>query len=346
MRLPSGTFSQSYAQDMALVRTKTNWVFLAVLMVFIFTIPQWASNSTLTLATIIGITIISAHGLNILTGNCGLVSMGHSGFMMVGGYAAAILCAKAGFPFWAAAPAAALIAGAVGILFGLPSLRIKGFYLIMATVAAYFIIHWLVLQFRGLTNGTDGLSLPRGADVFGLTISGKTQYFYMVMVLTVLATVVAKNILRTRAGRAFVAIRDNDLAAEVMGVNLFSYKLQAFFIGCMFAGFAGALSVQFYSFANTEQFPFFDSVWLLGILIVGGMGSTSGVIYGVIAIKLLQQLATKLGPSLAEIVNPQAAVGLALILPSLAIILFLIFAPHGIAHIWERVKNYYRLWPF
>ena len=118
----------------------------------------------------------------------------------------------------------------------------------------------------------------------------------MVVVLAVMATVVAKNILRTRAGRAFVAIRDNDLAAEVMGVNLFSYKLQAFFIGCVFAGIAGALSVQYYSFCNVEQFPFFDSVWLLGMLIVGGMGSVSGVIYGVIAIKLLQQLAIKIGP--------------------------------------------------
>ena len=101
MRLPSGTFAQSYGQDMALVRTKTHWVFLAVLMVFVFTIPQWASNSFLTTATVIGITIISAHGLNILTGNCGLVSMGHSGFMMVGGYAMAILCSKVGMPFWA-----------------------------------------------------------------------------------------------------------------------------------------------------------------------------------------------------------------------------------------------------
>ena len=156
----------------------------------------------------------------------------------------------------------------------------------------------------------------------------------------------AKNLLRTRVGRAFIAIRDNDLAAEVMGVNLFSYKLQAFFIGNIFAGVAGALSVQYFSFANVEQFPFFDSVWLLGMLIVGGMGSVSGVIYGVIAIKLLQQFAIKIGPSLAQVINPQAAVGLSLILPSVAIILFLIFAPRGISHIWERVKSYYQLWPY
>ncbi len=345
MRLPSGVFSHHYSQDIALVRTKAHMIFLAVFVVFLFTIPQWGSNSLLTLVTIIGITVISAHGLNILTGNCGLVSLGHSGFMMVGGYAMAILTHSAGLPFWAALPVAGLAAGAIGIVFGLPSLRVKGFYLIMATVAAYFIIHWLMLQFRSITGGTEGLSVPP-ADLFGWSLRPKANYFYVVMVLAILATIVAKNILRTRAGRAFVAIRDNDLAAEVMGVNLFSYKLQAFFIGNVFAGIAGALSVQYYSFANVEQFPFFDSVWLLGMLIVGGMGSVSGTIYGVIAIKLLQQLAVKLGPTLSEIANPQTATGLSLILPSLAIILFLIFAPRGVSHIWERLRNYYQAWPY
>jgi len=345
MKLPSGTYAQNYSQDMAVVRTRTHWIFLAVLMVFIFTVPQWASPSFLTLTTIIGITIISAHGLNILTGNCGLVSLGHSGFMMVGGYAMAILTHTVGLPFLPALIIAGLAAGFVGIIFGLPSLRIKGLYLIMATVAAYFIIHWLVLQFRKYTGGTEGLTVP-SADLFGWSIRPKANYYYVVMVLVILATIAAKNILRTRAGRAFVAIRDNDLAAEVMGVNLFSYKLQAFFIGNVFAGVAGALSVQYYSFANVEQFPFFDSVWLLGMLIVGGMGSVSGTIYGAIAIKLLQQLAVKLGPSLSEIANPQVATGLSLILPSLAIILFLIFAPHGISHIWERLRNYSQAWPF
>ncbi len=345
MRLPSGTYAQSYAQDVAMVRTKSHWIFLAVLMVFLFTIPQWASNSTLALATIMGITVISAHGLNILTGNCGMVSLGHSGFMMVGGYTLAILCRTLELPFWVALPLAGLLAGIVGLIFGLPSLRIKGFYLIMATVAAYFIIHWLVLQFRSITGGTEGIPVP-SPDLFGLSIADKTVYYYVVMVLTVIATVVAKNILRTRAGRAFVAIRDNDLAAEVMGVSLFSYRLQAFFIGCVFAGLAGGLSVQYYGFANVEQFPFFDSVWLLGMLIIGGMGSVSGVIYGVVAIKLLQQLAVKIGPFLADVLNPQSAVGLSLILPGLAIILFLIFAPRGISHMWDRVRNYYQAWPY
>jgi branched-chain amino acid transport system permease protein len=345
MRLPSGTYAQSYDQDMALVRTKAGWVFAAILVLFLFTIPQWASNSTLTLATLMGISVVSVHGLNILTGNCGLVSLGHSAFMMVGGYAMAILCSKAGLPFAAALPISGLIAGLVGIIFGLPSLRIKGFYLIMSTVAAYFIIHWLILQFRGLTGGTEGMAVPP-AELCGISLEGKATFFYLVMALAILATIVAKNILRTRAGRAFVAIRDNDLAAEVMGVNLWTYKLQAFFIGCVFAGIGGALSVEYFSFANVEQFPFFDSVWYLGMLIIGGMGSVSGAIYGVIAIKLLQQLAIKLGPMLQEVLNPQAAVALGIILPSLAIILFLIFAPRGISHILGRLRTYFQLWPF
>jgi branched-chain amino acid transport system permease protein len=345
MSLPSGTFQESYAQDMAIFRTKTQWVLLAIALIFLFTIPQYASNSTLTLLTFIGITIISVHGLNILTGCCGQLSLGHTGFMMVGGYSMAILTSTLGWPFWVALPVAGLISGLVGIIFGLPSLKIKGFYLIMATVAAYFIIHWLILQFRGLTGGTDGLSVPP-ASIFGWVIEGKAAYFYLVMIIACLATYLAKNIIRTRAGRAFIAIRDNDLAAEVIGVNLWVYKLQAFFIGCVFAGVAGALSVQYISFANVEQFPFINSVWYLGMMIVGGMGSTSGVIFGSIALKMLEQVATKLGPLLAEIVNPQAAVGLSLILPGIAIILFLIFEPRGIAHLWERIKNYYRLWPF
>jgi branched-chain amino acid transport system permease protein len=345
--LPSGTFQENYAQDMAIFRTRTQWILLLVFLVILFLAPLYVSDTTLTVTTLIGITIVSLHGLNILTGRCGLISMGHSGFMMVGGYASAILCAKVGLPFWVALPAAGLIGGLVGIIFGLPSLKIKGFYLIMATVAAYFIIHWVVLQLQGLTGGTNGLAIPK-ATLFGINMNTKTNFFYVVMVVLVIATYAAKNIMRTRAGRAFVAIRDNDLAAEVMGVNLWNYKLQAFFIGCVFAGIAGALSVQYIRFANIDQFPFMDSVWFLGMLIVGGMGSTTGVIFGVIALKLLDQLAIQIGPALVSMFHfqPTAGAAVSLILSGLIIILFLIFEPHGIEHFWQRIKSYYRLWPF
>ena len=345
MGLRSGTFNENYAQDMAIFRTRLQWGMLFVFLILLFTFPLYLSDRIITVLTIIGIAIVSVHGLNILTGYCGQISIGHAGFMAVGGYATAILSVKLGWPFWAALPGGALAAGIAGLIFGLPSLKIKGFYLIMATIAAHFIIIWTIIQLRGITGGTDGLSVPRPM-IGSISLSSKANYFYMTMILTCLATLLAKNIVRTRVGRAFIAIRDNDLAAEVMGISLWSYKLQAFFIGCVYAGVAGSLLIHYISFASTDQFPFFDSVWYLGMLIVGGMGSTIGAIFGAVALRLLDELVTMAGPVLSAAVAPQAAASLALITHGLVIIIFLIFEPRGLAHRWEMIKDYFRLWPF
>jgi len=345
MGLHSGTFHESYAQDMAVFRSKLHWGILIVFVILLFACPLFFSDRIVTIMTMIGIAIISVHGLNILTGYCGQISIGHVGFMAVGAYASAILTAKLGWSFWAALPCAALAAGVAGLIFGLPSLKIKGFYLIMATIAAHFIIIWLVLQLRSVTGGADGLPVPK-PKIGGIVLKSKASYFYLVMIITCLATLVANNIVRTRAGRAFVAIRDNDLAAEVMGVSLWSYKLQAFFIGCVYAGVAGVLLVHYYAFASVDQFLFMDSVWYLGMLIVGGMGSTSGAIMGAISLKLLDEMVILVGPILSKVVAAQAAASLALITHGLVIILFLIFEPRGLAHRWGMIKAYFRLWPF
>ncbi len=348
MGLHSRTFQESYAQDMAIFRTRLHWGILCVLLILLFTCPLFFSDRILTIMTMIGIAIISVLGLNILTGYCGQISIGHAGFMAVGAYTSAILSAKLGWPFWATLPSAALAAGIAGLIFGLPSLKIKGFYLIMATIAAHFIIIWLILQLYDLTGGVDGFAVPR-PEIAGFVLKSKASYFYLVFVFACLATYTAQNIARTRAGRAFVAIRDNDLAAEVMGINLWSYKLRAFFIGCVYAGVAGALLIHYYAYASAELFPFMDSVWFLGMLIVGGMGSTMGAIFGAVFLKLLDELVTIVGPILAAIfpaVAPQAAASLGLIMRGLVIILFLIFEPRGLAHRWEIIKAYFRLWPF
>ena len=299
MSLASGTFNQSYAQDMAILRTRTQRVILLAFLAFLFTCPLFIGERWLTIMTIIGISVVSVHGLNILTGYCGQISMGHSAFMAVGGYTSAILCAKLGFSFWAAMPCAALFAGLVGLIFGLPSLRVKGFYLIMATISAYFIISWLVhFQLTDLTGGVFGLAAPK-PEIFGMVLQSRASYFYLVMIIACLATVAAINIIRSRVGRAFIAIRDNDLAAEVMGINIWAYKLLAFFIGCVFAGVAGSLLAHYYAWASIEAFPFLDSVWYLGMLIVGGMGSTTGAILGAVSLRLLDYLVTIFAPMLA-----------------------------------------------
>ena len=345
MGLRSGSFHENYAQDMAIFSSRKQWGILVAFIIFLVACPLFCSDRILTIMTMIGIAVISVLGLNILTGCCGQISIGHAGFMAVGGYTSAILCAKLGLPFWIALPCAALAAGIAGLIFGLPSLKIKGFYLIMATIAAHFIIIWFILQLYNLTGGPDGLAVPK-PKIGSLVLKSKASYFYLVMVIAFLATFLAINIIRTRAGRAFVAVRDNDLAAEVMGVNLWSYKLQAFFIGCVYAGVAGSLLVHYYAFASVDQFPFMDSVWYLGMLIVGGTGNTTGAIFGAVSLKLLDELVTIVGPILSKAVAAQAAASLALITRGLVIILFLIFEPRGLAHRWGMVKAYFRLWPF
>jgi branched-chain amino acid transport system permease protein len=332
---------------MALLRTKTQWVILLAFLAFLFTCPLFMNELWLTLMIIIGISVISVQGLNILTGYCGQISLGHTAFMLVGGYTTALLYAKLGFSFWAALPCAALAAGLVGLIFGLPSLRVKGFYLIMATIAAYFIIAWVIPNLY-YGPGAAGLRIPR-PEILGMVLKSNASYFYLVMIIAVLATLAAANIVRTRVGRAFIAIRDNDLAAEVMGINIWTYKLLAFFIGCVFAGIAGSLQVYYMGWASVDTFPFLDSIWYLGMLIVGGMGSISGAILGAVSLRLLDYLVTILAPALGAAfpaIGPQTAAALSLIMRGLVIIVFLIFEPRGLAHLWERIRAYFRPWPF
>ena len=348
MDLPCGIFHENYAQDMAVIRTKTQWAVLASFLILLCAFPFFLSDTLLTIAIVIGITVISVHGLNILTGYCGQISMGHASFMAVGGYMSGILCSKLGWSFFSALPCAALSAGLIGLFFGLPSLKIKGFYLIMATVAAQFIIIWVILQLYSITGGPNGLPVPR-PNIGGFVFKTKASYFYLVMIFAILATVVAKNLVRSRVGRAFIAIRDNDLAAEVMGINVFGYKLLAFFIGCVFAGVAGALLVHFVTYAFPAQFSFLDSVWYLGMLIAGGMGSISGGIFGVIALKLLDYVVTLAGPAASAVIpalSGPAGAALGLFIRGIVIILFVTYEPRGLVHRWELIKASVRLWPF
>lgn len=337
-----------YKRELSLFKGKKEWTFFLLLIILVYLCPFFLSDRVLTVLTMIGISIISVHGLNLLTGYCGQVSLGHVGFMAVGAYISAVLTTKLGLPFFVALPLAGLGAGICGIIFGLPSLRIKGFYLIMSTVAAHFIVIWLVIQLHDITGGSDGLAVPK-PKIGSLLFDTKGKYFYLVSCFAILATIVAHNIGRGRVGRAFIAIRDHDIAAEVMGINLWSYKLQAFFTGCVYAGFAGALLVHYFGFASVDQFPFIDSVWYLAMLIVGGMGTTTGAILGAVSLKLLDELVTIAGPFFAQVlptVAAQFAASLSLIVRGLVIIIFLIYEPRGILHRLEMVEAYFRLWPF
>jgi branched-chain amino acid transport system permease protein len=333
---------------MAVVRTRTQWALLIGFLILIFLVPLFASSRVLNFLIVTGITIIAVHGLNILTGYCGQLSLGQSAFVAVGAYTGGILASRLGIPFWLELPAAGLMAGIVGLFFGLPSLRVKGVYLVIATIAAQVIIMWLSLQLVGLTGGQDGLKVSP-ASLGGIVFKSRQSVYILVMVMAVLATLVAKNLVRGRLGRAFVAVRDNDLAAEVMGVNLYVHKLLAFFVGCFFAGIAGSLWAHYIGMVHPEMFTIDDSIWMLGMIIVGGMGSTTGVIFGTFFLRFLDEMVTIVGPLIGMAIpafSGQTAASLGLLAHGLVIILFLIFEPRGLYHRWIIFRSYYRLWPF
>jgi branched-chain amino acid transport system permease protein len=348
MSLPCGIRNYNYAEDMAIVRTRTHWALLIGFLVLLFTAPLYFGNYWLGVFNLIGITLIAAVGLNILVGYCGQLSIGHAGFIAVGAYTAAILTTRLGMPFLVGLIGAGVVSGFIGLIFGIPSVRVKGFYLAITTIAAQFIIVW-VINHWGLTGGFNGIKVPY-ASIGGLVFRSESSQFYLIIIIAALCVFFAKNLARTKVGRAFIAIRDNDLAAEVMGVNLLYYKLLAFFIGCFFAGIAGALLAHWIGFLNAEQFSFTESILYVGMIIIGGLGTTIGPIFGVVFIRILQQVLTvNLVPFLENtftMLPAGFATGVTPMLFGLVIVLFLILEPRGLAHRWGLFKSAYRLWPF
>lgn len=333
---------------MAIFRTRTHWAMLIGLLVVLFTLPLWMGNRWLSVSNLIFITIIAVTGLNILTGYCGQLSIGHAGFVAVGAYTSAVLMSKFNLPFPVTFLSAGLLAGVVGLLFGIPSVRVKGFYLAISTIAAQIIIIWVIEHWAGVTGGHNGMSVPL-ATIGGLEFGSQTSRFYLILIVAILVIFGAKNLARTRVGRAFVAVRDNDLAAEVMGINLFRYKLLAFFIGCFLAGIAGSLLAHcYYGSLSHEYFPVTDSILFVGMIIIGGLGTTVGPIFGVLFIRLLEQLVTYIAPVLESAFPFPAGftTGIAPVVFGLTIILFLILEPRGLSHRWQLFKASYRLWPF
>jgi branched-chain amino acid transport system permease protein len=321
---------------------------LALVIAFALFFPFLADRYWLNLANTIGIAAIGAIGLNILVGYTGQISIGHGGFLAVGAYTAGLLADRLGMPFPLTLIAGSLAAAVIGALFGLPSVRLKGLYLAIATLAAQEIIIWL------LTNGDtigigESLSLPP-TTLFGLPLGGNNDFsfYWIILVCLILTALFTSNLFRSRTGRAFVAIRDQDIAAQVIGVDLFRYKLLAFATSSFFAGLAGALTAHYRTVISWERFTIDVSILFLSMIIIGGLGSVSGAIYGAAFITLLPALLTNIGRAMSGTVPAieanmpyiqQGAFGL-------AIVLFLIFEPEGIAKLWRNVKDYFRLWPF
>lgn len=346
--LPAGTFNMSYEQDMAIIRTRFQWGAFITFLIALFALPLYVPDYWLTIVNTIGYTLVAMLGLNILTGYCGQISIGQAAFVGVGAYTAAALGHHLGWSAWATLPVSALTAGFIGLIFGLPALRVKGFYLAMTTLGAQFMILYAFNHGGNLTGGITGLEVDRPA-IGGFVFDSEQKFFYLIIIVSIIMVFLAKNLIRTRTGRAFVAVRDNDLAAEVLGINLAYYKLLAFFICCVFAGVAGWLKIYHIGSAFPDHYPLMDSIWWLGFLIVGGMGSITGAIFGAISYVMLLEWITVLSPMLGNLfpgVSHQLFAALGLVITGLVIAIFIVFEPRGIHHRWELFKLYYRLLPF
>jgi branched-chain amino acid transport system permease protein len=347
---PCGVIDDTYEKDLSIVRTRLQWGLMIAGLIVLFLMPFWVSGVVLNTVNLIAITIIALHGVNILTGLTGQITLGQASFMAVGAYTMALMVKYWGLSFWLATPLAMLCTGLVGIVVGLPSLRMKGFYLAMATLAAQFIIPWLIVNVRpDLTGGTDTLTIP-APSIGGFQLNTQQNIFYLCMGIAVVATWFSRNLLRSRFGRAFIAIRDNDLAAEIMGIGITRYKLLSFFLCSVYAGLAGALYAVWTRGISVEHFDLHESIWYLGMVIVGGLGSVPGVVFGAVLIRSLSILVTYIGPSIGEYFTAATATAIELgvgpVVFGVVVLGFLIFEPMGLARIWERFKAFYRLWPF
>ncbi|MDZ7696843.1 MAG: branched-chain amino acid ABC transporter permease [Deltaproteobacteria bacterium] len=347
---PCGNFNVSYKEELSIFGTDFGrlWMWIGILLLFAV-VPFISSAYSLYILNSIGIYAIAAVGLNLLIGFTGQISLGHGAFFGVGAYAGAILATRLGFPFWLSVPLAGVVASGVGMIFGLPSARLKHLYLCIATLAGQFIVDYVLVQWESLTGGAMGIVVP-SASLFGLDLGSDRSFFYVVFICFVLMTWIAVNLIRTRIGRAFIAIRDNDRAAEGMGIPVFPYKLLSFAISSFYAGFAGALYAYYMMSITPEPFNLGLSIEYVAMIIIGGLGSIPGAVFGSVFIVSLNEVLSMITEYL---MNLGATTGAALTIAplrefiyGLAIVLFIIFEPKGLAEVWRIVRSSFRLWPF
>ncbi|OGP62917.1 MAG: ABC transporter permease [Deltaproteobacteria bacterium RBG_13_49_15] len=345
--MPSGIFHERYESDERIFQTWFVRIWLFVLLIVCAGFPVFASKYMISIMTEVGIAVIACHGLNLLTGFTGQISLGHAAFMGVGAYTCSILITKSGVPFIVALPAAGVVTALVGMIFGIPSLRLRGLYLAMATIAAQFIIEFTIRRWGKLTGGVEGMYVDPGT-VGHFHFDNHIHLYYLTFIIAVVITLMTKNIVRARSGRAFVAIRDRYLAAEVIGVNLFKYRLMSFAISSSFAGIAGALLSQYLQVITHESFSIHQSIDYLAMCIIGGLGHILGAIYGVAFWFILERILEYVTTSLNSAFPAHLTwfVSIREIVFGVVIIWFLIFEPDGLAARWRTIRAYWKLWPF
>jgi branched-chain amino acid transport system permease protein len=347
---PAGDFRTSYRADTTIFPTRNSRLAMAAGVALLCAAPLVFGRYELGLLITIGFSAIAALGLNILVGFTGQISIGHAAFFGFGAFASALLV-EHHVPVPVAIWGAGLMTAVVGLVFGAPAARLKGLYLAIATLAAQFILEDFFARARWFSGGVAG-RVTEPYELFGLRLDREETYFYVVLAHVVILFIAAANLMRTRDGRALIAVRDHYLSAEMMGINLAYYRTLSFGIASFYAGVAGALYAHYLLFVSVEAFNILYSIQFLAMIIIGGLGSVMGSMMGAAFMVLLPEVvqagadllaggaidrALRLGASISFL--REMAIGA-------AIILFLIFEPDGLAHRWKMIKAYWKLYPF
>ncbi len=346
---PAGRYSSSYEHDAALVRTLPQALTLLVFLFALLMCGIFGSPRLLSIGTSIATTSVIVIGLQITTGYAGQVNIGQAAFAGVGAYCTAVLAGRYALPFWCVLPLAGFAAALFGVIFGVAAVRIKGFYLALTTIAAQALFPFIVLNLPAAwLGGSAGLTVP-AARLAGQQLNDERSMYLLSLVVCVLMAAGAFGIVRGRFGRAFIAVCDDEVAAGMTGIAVARAKALAFFVGAFYAGVGGSLIAYQIRYVNTETFTFFQSIWYVAMIIVGGLGSLTGAIVGTTVIRFLQEAITTLGPSLAGLIP---SLGNAVVFASMNMLLggviaaFLIFEPEGLMHRWQIMKLTFRRWPF
>ncbi|MDF2373285.1 MAG: branched-chain amino acid ABC transporter permease [Rhizobiaceae bacterium] len=343
----TGNHIESYPRHISLSDNPVVWFWLVALMAAMIVLPAFSGLFVLGLAIRILIAAVGAIGLNLLTGSTGQISLGQSGFLAAGCYTTGLLIADYNWPPELALPMSGIVAAALSFLVGIPSLRLKGLYLAITTLAFSFIITQFLLFAEPITHGPYGVRIE-DTVLFGFDLADPTTMYYFCLGILVLVTLGVLNIMRTRVGRAFNAIRDQDIAARAMGINLTTYKLTAFAASSFIVGLAGGLMAFQFRFINVDIFSVTLAIEALAMIIVGGLGSVAGAIIGAAFIILLPEFvgdAIGLLPAGISDVLARGALEIKGLLIGLVIILTLRLEPDGLIGVWRNLKRYWSRWP-
>ena len=340
---PAGDFKTSYARDMALLDIRFHRAGFGLLLLVLGLAPLLLGRY-LFLLNAIGIFAVGAIGISLLTGFAGQISLGHAAFMAVGAYTSWLATTRFGLPFLVALPLSGVAAFVVGAVVGLPSLRIKGLYLAIATLAFQFITEYVIIH----TVGGSGGNVVPAPRLGGLQIRGETQFYFLLLPVWLLGGIFAANLIRGRVGLALMAVRDRDYAAQVLGINLLYYKVLAFALAAFYAGIAGSLFAHYNRVISSEHFSIITSIDYIAMIVIGGLTSLWGPHLGAAFVILLSQVLKIVTPAVVALVPAfgKAATSVREIAFGAMLIGLLIWEPGGLAMLLRKFKRYLDLWPF